>query len=64
VVMGNSGQTQKFPFLANLISTPVLSDPKLKVHFLASTTQLGKYFECILSLKLHYKQFVGCRFLK
>jgi hypothetical protein len=64
MVMGNLGQTQKSPFLANLISTPVLSDPKFKVHFLASTTQFRKTSECRLSLKLHLKQFVGCRFLK
>jgi hypothetical protein len=62
--MGNPGQTRKFPFLANLISAPVLSDPKLKVHFLASTTQFREDFECRLSLKLHSKQFVGCGFLK
>jgi hypothetical protein len=44
-IVGNLGQTWKFPFLANLISAPVLSDPKLKICFLAFTTQFRKTFQ-------------------
>jgi len=61
---GQSKPNSEIPFLANLISAPVLSDPKVKVHILASITQFREGFECRLSLKLHSKQFAGCGFLK